>query len=248
MTDPLLIRRNGMVVDHLAVGVPDTKEGMAWIAELTGAEPFIATPEPGQFYWSGGLSLGDGCFLEVLGPNPEFSGFNPMLAAIRGFRTPRPIFWYVGTTDFDAFSSRARAAGAPVERVQAVRHETEGRTVDYRRGVLGPGFRSERPCVIQWLERTPRDGMDDRCRLLRLGLRSPISDRLNAQFAALGIDVPVEQGPASLRIELATPKGTVTLEGEGFAAEQPWAMFLMSRLYLTDQLRRLRRRASVRGR
>ena len=45
-------------IDHIAVGVPDTKQGIQWISELTGSTPRIDDPEPNQWYWSAALNLG----------------------------------------------------------------------------------------------------------------------------------------------------------------------------------------------
>ncbi len=208
---------DGCPVDHIAVGVPDTEAGIAWLRALTGAEPYLTDPAPRQWYWSGALHLGSGRFLEVLGPNPAHRGFHPLKQTIRGFGTPRPIFWYVATPDFGVFSAKAKAAGAPVERVETVRHGRGGHAVDYTRGVLGPGFRSERPCVIEWRARPDRSHQDQSCRLSRFSVTSPIAAELNHQFQALGINLEVGNGPAALRAEIDAPRGTVEIAGRGLA-------------------------------
>ena len=100
----LVLNRGGTPLDHVALGVPDTERGVAEISRLTGFTPTLTEPEPNQFYWSGALPLGSGRFLEILGPNPAFRGFNPFIEIVKRLDKPRPLFWYVATNDFGAFA------------------------------------------------------------------------------------------------------------------------------------------------
>jgi len=207
------------------------------IRSLTGAEPYVTDPEPGQWYWSGALALGPDCFLEILGPNPEHDGFHPIKELILGYREPRLLFWYIATDDFDAFRGRLEASGAPMERIETVDFEREGSRSHYKRGIIGPGFETQRPCVIEWRERTTREEVDQRCRLEALRLHHPDAAKINRVFQNIGIKQTVEEGDSWIALDIATPKGRVTFEnpGESFAGAS--AMLRTARLYLRHLLR-----------
>ena len=145
----LVLDRGGTQLDHIALCVPDTKRGVEEIAAQIGFQPVLTDPEPSQFYWSAAVPLGSGKFLEILGPNPALKKFNPFIEVVKRLPRPTPLFWYVATDDFAAFETAAKAARAPMERVEAIEHEKQGVVTDYTRGYLGPGFLSVSPNVIE---------------------------------------------------------------------------------------------------
>ena len=164
--------------DHVALGVHDTEQGARWLAGKTGAPVTKLEPEAGQWYGSHALPLPHGALLEVIGPNPAHKGFHPVKELLEGYETPTPLFWHLGTTDFARFCKVAKSAGAPVERVERVEHIADdtphGRRA-YTRGVVGPGFRSTRPCVIQWRCRPDRPELkaEPQCEVVDFTLSSP---------------------------------------------------------------------------
>ncbi|MEM9730463.1 MAG: VOC family protein, partial [Myxococcota bacterium] len=230
--------REGSPIDHLALCGPDTRDAVARMAELTGVTAELRDPEPDQYYWSATIPLGQSRFLEILGPNPEFRGFNPFIETVRQFDGLRPVFWYVGTRDFEAFRVASKRAGAPVERIETVTLDRDGERFDYTRGILGPGFKSARPCVIEWRERPPSVTADSQLRLTALRLADPDAASLRETFAALGIEQTVEQGPASLAVDLETPEGPITFEGPGLEFRGVGALVQMARLYVRHRLSR----------
>ncbi|MEM1133800.1 MAG: VOC family protein [Pseudomonadota bacterium] len=233
----LVLDRGGTSLDHIAIGVPDTQQGVRQIAEMTGVEPLIREPEPDQFYWSGAIPLGHGRFLEILGPNPHYKKFNPFIEAVRKLETPHPIFWYVATDDFDAFGAVAKAAKAPLQRIESIRYERDGDLTDYRRAIMGPGFRSTRPCVIQWNARSDWPAETPELQVEALRLFSPEAERLRQLFDHLGIDQKVENGPEQISLTLGTPKGSITLAGPGMVYKGLGAMAAMASMYLSYLLR-----------
>lgn len=216
----LVLDRGGASLDHIALGVPDTRKGARHIAELTGVEPRIG-PQPGpeQFYWSAAIRLGAGRFLEILGPNPDWTGFHPMIETVKQFTQPQPLFWYVATNDINAFGDAAAAQRAPLEMMQSFEHTRDTETVSYTNAVIGPGFRSTRPCVIQWHTRSKWMEGDAELGLKSLQLSSPIADTLNPLFADLGIVERVSEGPEMMMLALDTLKGEVVLSAPGVVVE-----------------------------
>lgn len=195
---------------------------MEWIEQLTGCKSCIDEPEPGQWYWSASLRIGRLCFLEILGPNRKFKGLNPLKEMLRDVEKPEPIFWYVSTDDFNAFKIRSEKYNAPFERIERIKFEREGKEVDYTRGVIGPGFISQRPNVIQWQSRPKcwhakhkNIDMQNTCTLKALKLKSPKSKELANLFHSLGIEMEVDHGNSEVTIEIYSPKGTIFITGKG---------------------------------
>jgi len=91
----VLLRAHGLAVDHVALGVPDMPAALDQIASDTGATPFTTEPEPGQWYWSGALALGPDSFFEILGPNPDFTGFHPIRTLISSYTKLRMAGLYL---------------------------------------------------------------------------------------------------------------------------------------------------------
>ncbi|MEM8696332.1 MAG: VOC family protein [Pseudomonadota bacterium] len=216
----LVLDRGGSSLDHIALGVPDTVEGARHVAELTGVEPFIGVqPGPEQFYWSAALRLGSGRFLEILGPNPDWTGLHPMVETIKQFTQPQLLFWYVATDDIKAFGEASAAHNAPLEMQQTFEHKREDSVTSYTNAVIGPGFRSTRPCVIEWHSRSEWMEGEAQLNLKSLELSSPIAETLNTLFAELGIVQSVSEGPEMMTLTLDTPKGELALSAPGIVVE-----------------------------
>lgn len=219
--------------DHVALGVHDTEAGAEWLQNVTGAKVTALEPEDGQWYWSHAMRLPDGAALEIIGPNPMHRGFHPIKETLRKFKTPSPFFWHLGTSDFDTFCKVARTAGAPVERIEHLDSVTSFGHVRYSRGVVGPGFRSTRPCVISWKERPDRPDfhVTPECEVLDFTLTSPKFQSLNRLFEALRIETRAKDGPEAITIRLKTPKGEVTLSSPGVVFEGGGAFVQMGSLW-----------------
>lgn len=218
--DDLVVRRGGWDFDHVVLGTRDTREGAAWLAEQTGAAPVITEPEPGAWYWSAALPLPDGAMIEMLGPNPDHSGFHALKSVLPRYAVPEPIFWHIGTTNFSRLCQVAGAAGAPVERIEHLDSDSPRGRRRYSRGILGPGFRTVRPCVIQWAERPNRPELSNPiCTVTRFALQCPDPASLNRVFESLGLTVRATAGEQRLTLELETPEGAIAFDGPGLVFE-----------------------------
>ncbi|MBF9051734.1 hypothetical protein GTA62_18340 [Roseobacter sp. HKCCD9010] len=63
MSVKILRRSHGFQLDHVALGVPDTREGAAWVEAQTGATVHLRDPNPNLWYWSGCCLSGQTLFL-----------------------------------------------------------------------------------------------------------------------------------------------------------------------------------------
>ena len=229
----IIRRSHGFQLDHIGLGVPDTKEGVKWVEAQTAAKVDLHDPEPDQFYWSGSLAIGDQSFLEIIGPNPNYKKFQPFAALMKTLKEPRLLFWYVAVDDFAAFQDLARQTKAKLERVEGVNVEGgEATQASYWRGLIGPGFVSERPNVIEWIKRPNRESQTKlECKLIDFQLANPQADQINQVFTKLGIDVPVSKGKSSIEIAIETPNGRWVIENEGVRWTMPSMLLEVAALW-----------------
>ncbi|MEO0881673.1 MAG: VOC family protein [Pseudomonadota bacterium] len=215
---------HGSQVDHIGLGVPDTKAGVEWLEEKMGADVYIGDPEPDQWYWSGSVSIGGPSFLEVIGPNPEHKGFQPFKTYLKDLDGPALLFWYVAVDNFSALRNFMKGERIPLQQVQEINIDAANpEQPGYSRGFVGPGFLSQRPNVIEWRHRPERIVGEGTCTLKEFRLSHPKADNLNTVFGRLGIDVPVSIGPSSLGVTIDTPNGDFVLDSPGMA----WTGFRM---------------------
>ncbi|GAB5470694.1 MAG: hypothetical protein Kilf2KO_37240 [Rhodospirillales bacterium] len=235
----LILKRGQTEFDHVVLATQSTEKGAAWLAELCGAEVAITDPEPGEWYWSAALPLRDGAMIEMLGPNPDHRSFHPLKAVLHRYATPKPIFWHLATGDFERLCKVAGEAGAPVERIEQRDSDTPYGRRRYRRGVLGPGFRTARPCVIQWEARPdyPVFLQPPCCAATRFEISCPDPEGLNRVFEALGLQLRADKGRQRLAVGLHTPKGMIVLQGEGLVFEGLGALLQIAGLWAGHQLR-----------
>ena len=229
--DPLILRRShGLLLDHVGLGVPSTEEGVRWFSQQSGVDIDLGDPEPGQYYWSGGVRIGEDSFLEIIGPNPEWKRFNPLLAMLQALEKPQLLFWYAATSDFEAMQERARKIGKPIRRVEHV--NTDGSWPErpgYIRGFLGSGVLSQRPNLIQWVIESPKlKKMPLQCRLIDFRLRHPKAKLLEDHLRELGFDISIEEGRRNMGISLETPKGILSFDDPGLDLR---GLSLMTKLF-----------------
>ncbi|MEM9621119.1 MAG: VOC family protein [Pseudomonadota bacterium] len=218
----ILRRGHGLQVDHIGISVPDVELGIAEFERLTGTRVAIDDPEPDQWYWSGVIPIAADSYVEVVGPNPEFSGQHPMLNLTLQLSGPTVFFWYIATDDIEGLATQAAAAGGAIEHIEWVnRDNAHPDAHQYGRAILGPGFVPQRPCVIQWDRQIPRQatiGIEPECELTSLDLFHPTAAESNAIMEKLGIDARIQPGASRLRLVLNTPNGEVILDNPGFDA------------------------------
>ncbi len=134
------------------------------------------------------------------------------------------------------YSSRCLVAPAAIRRRSRSRtgngdYEKNGRHTHYKRGILGPGFESQRPCVIEWREPFAREGVDRRCQAELLRLVHPDGHAMTRMLEEVGIDQVVEEGDSWMELTISTPRGPVTFANEGESMAGLGAFFKMTGLF-----------------
>lgn len=214
-TKTSIIDFGGHQIDHLAIGVPDTKKGLEWLEQLTGAKAYLVEPEPGQWYQSGGLVIGEGVLLEIIGPNPQHSGFHPIKQILKNYNKPNLMFYYIAVEDFNTFKKFSKDNNIPLERVEKMEYLRNGKQISYIRSTIGPGFLSERPNIIQWISREERSNEDRSCSFKKFWIRTSEFEDIKELFSTLNlsIDVTKRKKGGTLNLQLRCLNGEIHFEG-----------------------------------
>jgi glyoxalase-like protein len=204
------------MIDHLVYATPDLA---ATIAELGGSGLALS---PGGAHDGLGTrnalaDLGDGTYLEVIGPDPE----QPEPAherpfGIDGSSTPRLVAWAAQVPDLDAALATARAHGhdpGPARDMSRLR--TDGIRLAWRLTSPPVAVPEVVPFLIAWgatehPSRTAARG----ARLQSLTARYPDPPAVRERLVALGVepDLPISPGPTPvLRAVITTGAGALEL-------------------------------------
>ena len=206
--------------DHLAFASPDLAAAVAEIETLLGVTPTPGGSHPDFGTRNALVSLGDNCYLEIIGPDPE----NP------GFRGTRPfgidelqrsglVTWAVRETDLDHRFESSRAKGYdPGRTVSGQRRRPDGEVLEWRLGIhhgfLSPVAGGVVPFLIDWGSSPhPAETAVAGCRLKSLRAAHPDPELVLSMLAALEIRLPVTRGPEALIATIDSPRGPVEFHG-----------------------------------
>lgn len=145
------------MVDHLVLATPDLAATVADVARLTGTEPVPGGRHPGLGSANYLLGLGEGSYLEIIGPDPDQSEpSRPRPFGIDDLAEARLVTWAVQVDDIDTAVAASREdgydPGAPWAMSRRMPEGDELRwrlTLDYEHG-----HRGLVPFLIDW-GRTP---------------------------------------------------------------------------------------------
>ncbi|MCB5907299.1 VOC family protein [Streptomyces pinistramenti] len=210
------------VLDHLVLATPDLDRTVAEFAGLTGLRPVPGGSHPGRGTRNCLLGLGDGAYLEIIGPDREAPApAGPRWFGIDTLSGPCLVTWAARCTDIAARVARARAAGLdPGTPVAMSRRTPDGGRLAWR--LTPPGAACGlTPFLLDWGD-TPHPTAAGLPVLPLLSLHATAPDPGAAadRLAALGVrwpGAPFAAGPASLTAVVAGHRGAVRL-GRGVAA------------------------------
>ena len=99
------------MLDHLVLATPDLEATTTAVAERTGVTPVAGGRHVGVGTANTLLGLGDGAYLEIIGPDPQAEpGHAPRPFRIDSLDRPRLVTWAVRPADLDATVATARRA------------------------------------------------------------------------------------------------------------------------------------------
>ncbi|MFI0264509.1 VOC family protein [Streptomyces sp. NPDC017056] len=184
------------VLDHLVLATPDLEQTAAQVAALTGVRPVPGGGHPGRGTRNVLLGLGDGAYLEIIGPDPgQPAPEAPRWFGIDVLTGPRLAHWAVRVRGIAGHVARARVLGYdPGEPVAMCRRTPDGGTLSWTLTPPRTGGGLV-PFLLDWGD-TPHPAAGE---LPVVPLRSftgthPDPATIRAELGALGATLTVEAG------------------------------------------------------
>jgi hypothetical protein len=207
------------LVDHLVLIVPDLDATCARLSDHHGVEAVVGGRHPAHGTRNRLMRLGPAAYLELLAIDPDAdpvarSARGDLVAATSSERLHEVL---LHVADFDAMVDRV--TGDDPFAVTGVfpgeRERPDGSRIGWRRAELRTSGGAQLPDVIDWSQPHPATGLPDRASLVELTLT--VADPRAARAALDAIGDPsglvLARGARGLRAQIATPGGTLLLEG-----------------------------------
>lgn len=201
-------------LDHVGIGVADLASGIELLELSLGLRPHVPDRPVPDSQWSlhAGVHLGGERFLEVIAPNPAYTGPpHPTATHLATLDRPTIVFWFVRVPDLAVAEHTLQAYGWPTTRIsEMVRSEGPS----YLNGCITAHLGDPSvPMLIEWTDRRYIDEHLPRgCTLTDVTAVAPDPEGLAAIYRVLDIEVPVERGhEAGLIIRVATPNGALEI-------------------------------------
>ena len=203
-------------VDHLVFAGPDHDEAVLCVEALLGIRASPGGSHPGWGTRNALISLGPSTYLEIIGPDPAQADFEgERLFRIDRLEAPALVSWAAGSGDIDRIAGVDIGTGdKPGASRAGGRRRTDGLLLSWK--FTDPAvilFGGVVPFFIDWgATPHPATTATGGARLVGLRAEHPDAGGVRAAFAALGLEIPVAQGPApALSATIETPRGIVEL-------------------------------------
>ncbi|MCX4765752.1 VOC family protein [Streptomyces sp. NBC_01275] len=200
-------------LDHIVLATPDLAATVAEFTRRTGVAPAPGGVHIGLGTRNHLVGLGDGAYLEILGPDPEQPApRGPRPFGVDGLDSARTITWAISPPDIDRAVAAARARGYDTGDVREMsRRRPDGALLRWRLtdgGVPHPSGLV--PFLIDWGV-TPHPSSSDLpvTRLLELTATAPEPDEIRPLLTVLGTDLTLTAGSAAFSFTVDTPNGPV---------------------------------------
>ena len=203
-------------LDHLVLAAPDLAAAVRTFAERTGVEPTRGGSHIGLGTANFLVDLGNGGYLEIIGPDPEQPDpVMPRPFGIDELTEPRLVTWAVRTDDIAALVADARAGGYEPGEPRAMSRRTPDDELlewqltaprfDYADGLV--------PFVIDWGDSPhPTTRPIPRITLREFRAVHPDPASVRPALAAMRVDLHIDIGePAELRAIVDGASGPVPL-------------------------------------
>jgi hypothetical protein len=203
-------------IDHVIVAAPSLEAGDQALAARTGIRTVFGGVHVAGDTANHLASLGEGRYLELLGPAPGRAPFGEGMALTK-LDGLHPLGFAVRVKDAEAEAARLLAAGLKVSAVQPGGRTTpQGARLNWKTfAVDDPEFCSVLPFFIEWGADTPHPSTTSPAgaELVRLRVVHPRAEALARLFETMGVPVKPEAGPARLEIALKGPRGEASFSG-----------------------------------
>jgi hypothetical protein len=209
-------------LDHIMLAAPDLESALADFERRTGVRPSEGGQHPGQGSRNVLATLGNGCYLEIIGPDLSQDRSNNFGEVLSSLQAPTLLKFAMGTHDIEAVHRRASklglwplaSSGARANGPFAMsRTLPTGEALKWRLLLLGSSdYEGYVPFFIEWDgEPHPSQTAAPGCVLERFWVEHPDAAGLAKLYSEL--EVAIDVLPADqrrLNLALQTPKGRVT--------------------------------------
>ncbi|HEX2145605.1 MAG TPA: VOC family protein [Glycomyces sp.] len=182
-------------LDHLVLATPDLAATVAEITRLTGTRPAPGGVHPGLGTRNFLLGLGEGGYLEIIGPDPEQGApQGPRPFGIDGLTEALLVTWAIRVEDIDAAVAAAREAGYdPGDPRGMERNTPDGEHLSWKLTLDADGAHTGLvPFLIDW-SRAPHPSANlPVVPLVGLEGFHPHPERIEPNIAATGAKLPVK--------------------------------------------------------
>ena len=220
------------MLDHLVVIAPTLADGVAWCEATLGVTPGPGGEHPLMGTHNRLIKVATATFprayLEVIAINPGatparaagarrwFDMDNEALQARLRQTGPQLAHWVAQVPDIAVAVATLAAQGIDRGRVLAASRPTPQGLLSWQISVRDDGqrlFDGCLPTLIEWGSTHPTQAMPDSgVTLQSLALQHPDATALRAACEAVGLHgIPITPGTAQIQVQLATPRGLVTL-------------------------------------
>lgn len=204
-----------LLLDHLVFATRDLHRSSTWLADVTGVTPSPGGPHVDRGTRNELVALGDGAYLEIIGPDPgQPEPGEPRPFGLDVLTRPGLVAWCVRTTDLAAFLRQVEGDEPHYTPSIPMTRRAPGGVLSWTLTLPtddNPG--GVVPFVIDWGDTPhPADTTEARLDLVDLSLVHSDPRALSETVERLGVSVPVVRGPQSgVRAVVRGPAGEVEL-------------------------------------
>ena len=207
------------MLDHIVLATADVPASVAQIEAATGIRAALGGRFSHMGVYNHLLSLGDGAYLEIIGPDPEAAGGGAMpFGMTAGEEGSRVATWAAKAgADIGDRAAAAKAAGCDVGEVMPLARDLpDGGRLEWELTMnpnWPPPFDGLVPFLINWGDAIhPSTTAVGGVTLAEWYAEHPNPAALRAAHAALGVELDVRAGnQAGLVAVLSGPAGSITL-------------------------------------
>jgi Glyoxalase-like domain len=181
-------------LDHVIIGVSSLDDGIAAFTAATGVVPVRGGQHPGRGTENALVSLGDGVYLEIVAPQRDARGDDPMVKSLRALRRPTAVGWALQVRDAGSAHAYLRERGFEVTEPQpGSRRTPSGELLEWTTFALPLSSTNAVPFFIEWAATTrhPSTTAPAGCTIETFEVQDPAAPTISRLAKAVGVTVPV---------------------------------------------------------
>jgi len=199
-------------IDHLVYATPDLEATVAEVADQWGVTPAQGGRHDGFGTRNALLALGDGAYLELIGPDPDQPDpAGPRPFGVDDVSEPRLVTWAIRVPDIELWVDWGRNRGVDPGVAMAMQRTTpDGSVLEWKLTLPPSSGDGVLPFLIEWPGATPAASAPGGVSLMSLKL-THTDPAIGTRLAEHAISMEVERGTPGLVATLLTPLGVVEL-------------------------------------